>query len=171
MPAAEAFMDGMGPESIASTTGHTALPLLMPFPIAFLATAFMSDLAFWATGASMWATASLWLLGANMVALPIAATVGFAASAGDHRIRHAAAWRQIGNLLAVALTLLNWYPRYKYAAPAGILPFGILISPATFSMLIFSGWIGPKFVFRHRLAAVDRSPDISSGDPSPVLHN
>ena len=38
-------MDGMGPKSTASIAGHPALPLLMPFPIAFLVTAFMSDLA------------------------------------------------------------------------------------------------------------------------------
>jgi uncharacterized membrane protein len=160
-------MDGMGPESTASIVDHTALPLLMPFPIAFLVTAFMSDLAFWATGASMWATASLWLLGASMVALPIAAIVGFTSSAGDHGTRDAAASRQIGNLLALALTLFNWYPRYKYAASAGILPFGIWISLTTFSMLMFSGLLGSKLVCRHRVAAAD----ISSGDPSRVPHN
>jgi uncharacterized membrane protein len=160
-------MDGMGPESTASIVGHTALPLLMPFPIAFLVTAFMSDLAFWATDASMWATASLWLLGAGMVALPIAAIVGFTSSAGDHGTRDAAAWRQIGNFLALALTLFNWYPRYKYAASAGILPFGIWISLTTFSMLMFSDLLGSKLVYRHRVAAAD----ISSGDPSPVPHN
>ncbi len=139
-------MDGTGPQSTAGTAGHNALPLLMPFPIAFLTTAFMSDLAFWTTGASMWATASLWLLGANMVALPIAAIIGFTSSAGDPRIRGSATRRQIASLLAVALTLFNWYPRYKYAAPAGILPFGIWISLATFSMLMFGGWLGPKLV-------------------------
>src|SRR5260370_5014016 len=139
-------MDGMGPESTASIVGHTALALLMPFPIAFLVTAFMSDLAFWATGASMWATASLWLLGASLVALPIAAIVGFTSLAGDHGTRDAAAWRQIGNLLALALTLFNWYPRYKYAASVGILPFGIWISLSTLSMLIFSGFMVPKLV-------------------------
>jgi uncharacterized membrane protein len=159
-------MDGIGPESTASIAGHTALPLLMPFPIAFLVTAFMSDLAFWATGASMWATASLWLLGASMIALPIAAIVGFTSSAGGHGTRDAAAWRQIGNLLTLALTLFNWYPRYKYAASAGILPFGIWISLTTFSMLMFSGLIGPKLVSRHRGAAAG----IPSGDPSPVPH-
>jgi uncharacterized membrane protein len=160
-------MDGMGPESTASIVGHTALPLLMPFPIAFLVTAFMSDLAFWATGASMWATASLWLVGASVVALPIAAIVGFRSSAGDRGTRDAAAWRQIGNLLALALTLFNWYPRYKYAGSVGILPFGIWISLTTFSMLVFNGLIGPKLVSRHRVAAAG----ISSGDPSPVSHD
>ena len=113
----------------------------------------------------MWATASLWLLGAGMVALPIAAIVGFTSSAGDHGTRDAAAWRQIGNFLA--LTLFNWYPRYKYAASAGILPFGIWISLTTFSMLMFSDLLRSKLVYRHRVAAAD----ISSGDPSPVPHN
>ena len=60
-------MNGTNPKSTASIAGHPIHPMLIPFPVVFLVTAFVTDLVFWSTGFAIWATASLWLLGAGIL--------------------------------------------------------------------------------------------------------
>ena len=48
------------PKSTASIAGHPIHPMLIPFPIAFLVTAFVTDLAAWQSGNAAWAVASMW---------------------------------------------------------------------------------------------------------------
>ena len=64
------------PRSTVSIAGHPIHPMLIPFPIAFFVTTFISDLAFQQTGNPFWAMASLWLLGAGLVMAGLAAVVG-----------------------------------------------------------------------------------------------
>ena len=65
------------PKSTASIAGHPIHPMLIPFPIAFLVTAFVTDLVFWRVGDPIWATVSMWLLGAAIVMALLAALAGF----------------------------------------------------------------------------------------------
>ena len=108
-------MNGTNPKSTASIAGHPIHPMLIPFPVVFLATAFVTDLVFWSTGFAIWATASLWLLGAGIIMALVAALFGFTDFIGDARIRAISdAWQHlIGNLVAVVLALINWFIRYK----------------------------------------------------------
>ena len=55
------------PRSTAQIAGHPIHPMPIPFPIALLVATFASGLAFWRTGNALWATASIWLLGAALV--------------------------------------------------------------------------------------------------------
>jgi hypothetical protein len=75
------------PKSTASIAGHPLHPMLIPFPVAFLVTAFVTDLAFWWTGNATWATVSMWLLGAGIIMALVAALFGFTDFLGDRRIR------------------------------------------------------------------------------------
>ena len=43
-------MPGINPKSTANIAGHPIHPMLIPFPIAFLVSAFVTDLVYWATG-------------------------------------------------------------------------------------------------------------------------
>ena len=123
-------MNGTNPKSTASIAGHPIHPMLIPFPVVFLVTAFVTDLVFWSTGYAIWATASMWLLGAGITMALVAALFGFTDFVGDARIRDISdAWQHlIGNLVVVVLALINWFIRYKSGAAAGVFP-GILDFP------------------------------------------
>ncbi len=145
------------PKSTASIAGHPVHPMLIPFPVAFLVSAFVTDLVFWSTGTAGWATASMWLLGAGIVMALVAALAGFTDFFGDARIRNINdAWQHmIGNLIAVVLAVINLYIRYRSGAAAGVFPWGIWISFATVLLLLFNGWKGGEMVYRHHVGVSD----------------
>jgi uncharacterized membrane protein len=150
-------MNGTNPKSTASIAGHPIHPMLIPFPVVFLVTAFVTDLVFWWTGYAIWATTSMWLLGAGIIMALVAALFGFTDFVGDARIRDISdAWQHlIGNLVVVVLALINWFIRYKSGAAAGVFPWGIWISLITVLLLIFNGWKGWEMVYRHRVGVAD----------------
>jgi uncharacterized membrane protein len=144
------------PVSTANILGHPLHPMLIPFPIAFLVATFVCDLIFWRTGNGAWATATLWLLGAALVMAALAAVAGLTDFLGDGRIRAiGAAWHHmIGNVVAVLLSLWNWYRRYEGGETA-ILPTGLVISLVVVLILLYTGWRGWEMVYRHRVAVYD----------------
>lgn len=149
-------MPTRNPVSTANIMGHPLHPMLIPFPIAFLVATFVCDLVFWWTGNPAWATGSLYLLGAALVMAALAAVAGLTDFMGDRRIRElSAAWHQmIGNVVAVLLSLWNWYRRYE-AGDAAVLPSGLLISLVVVLILLYTGWRGWEMVYRHRVAVSD----------------
>src|SRR5215213_11098476 len=132
-------MASRNPESTAQVAGHPIHPMLIPFPVAFLVATLVSDLIFWRTGNPGWATASLWLLGAALVMAALAALAGLTDFLGDERIRNlSAAWHHmIGNVIAVLLSLWNWYMRYQ-GGDAAVLPTGLLISLVVVLILLYT---------------------------------
>src|SRR6185437_5872905 len=56
----------INPVSTAKVGSHPLHPMLIPFPVAFLVAAFVTDLAFIGTGDGFWARASMWLIGAGI---------------------------------------------------------------------------------------------------------
>ena len=144
------------PETTAQIAGHPIHPMLIPFPVAFLVATFVSDLIFWRTGNTGWATASLWLLGAALVMAALAATAGAIDFLGDARIRDlSAAWHHmLGNVAAVLLSLWNWYLRYSDGA-AAVVPTGLLISLVVVLMLLYTGWRGWEMVYAHRVGVME----------------
>lgn len=157
------------PKSTASIAGHPIHPMLVPFPIAFLASAPVADIVFWAGGDPGWATVALWLLGMGVLTALAAALFGFTDFLGERRIRALrAAWEHmIGNLAAVLLALANWYIRFDAGAAEAVLPWGIWLSLATALLLLFNGWKGWEMVYRHHVgvagdvAAARREPERS----------
>jgi uncharacterized membrane protein len=128
--------------------------MIIPFPIAFLVTAFVSDLVFWANSAAIWASVSMWLLGSGVIMALVAALFGFTDFFSEPRIRNITdAWlHMIGNLIAVVLALINWYIRYRSGAAAGVFPLGIWLSLITVLLLLFNGWKGWGLIYRYRVA-------------------
>ena len=143
-------MDGMGFSSPVHV-GYAIPPLLFPFPVASLAAALATDVLYWITSASMWAGACLWLLGASVVALPIAAMAGFANSVRREGKPSGLSGQQLASLSAMGLIMLDWYPRYRYRAAAGFSPLGILISLAALVLIVMTARLSPK---------ASRGPDI-----------
>ena len=150
-------MPNGNPKSTASIAGHPIHPMLIPFPVAFLVSAFATDVVFWSSGDAGWATASIWFLGAGVIMALVAALFGFTDFFGDARIRSLGdAWQHmIGNLIAVVLALINWYIRYRSGAAVGVFPYGIWISLATVLLLLFNGWKGWEMVYRHHVGISD----------------
>jgi uncharacterized membrane protein len=159
-------MNGTNPKSTASIAGHPIHPMLIPFPVVFLVTAFVTDLVFWWTGYAIWATASVWLLAAGIIMALVAALFGFTDFVGDARIRDISdAWQHlIGNLVAVVLVLINWFIRYKSGATAGVFPWGIWISLITVLLLVFNGWKGWEMVYRHHVGVADTAQGVRRHD-------
>jgi uncharacterized membrane protein len=149
-------MANANPQTTAAVAGHPIHPMLIPFPIAFLVATLVCDLIFWRTGNSGWATASLYLLGAALIMAALAALAGLTDFIGDARIRDlSAAWHHMfGNVLAVLLSLWNWYRRYE-GGDAAVLPLGLIISLIVVLILLYTGWRGWEMVYRHRVAVAD----------------
>src|SRR5215212_6791032 len=154
----EDVMRTPNPKSTAEVAGHPIHPMLIPFPIAFLVATFVSDLIYWQTGNAAWSTASLYLLGAALIMAALAALAGLTDFLGDARIRNlSAAWHHmIGNVIAVLLSLWNWYMRYQ-GGEAAVLPTGLLISLVVVLILLYTGWRGWEMVYRHRVAVADET--------------
>jgi len=145
------------PKSTAKIAGHPLHPMFIPFPIAFLVATFVCDLIFWRTGNAAWSTASLYLLGAALLMAALAAVAGLIDFLDDERIRDlSAAWHHmIGNVVAVLLSLWNWYRRYE-GGDAAVIPTGLLISLIVVLILLYTGWRGWEMVYKHRVAVSDQ---------------
>jgi uncharacterized membrane protein len=145
------------PESTAKIGTHPLHPMLIPFPVAFLVGAFVSDLAFLGTGDGFWARASIWLIGAAIVMALLAALAGFADFLSEPRIRALSdAWyHMVGNLAAVIIAVINFALRYSKGAEAAIKPWGVVLSLIVVGILLFTGWKGWEMVYRHRVAVLD----------------
>jgi|RhiMetdeSRZDD1v2_1073273.scaffolds.fasta_scaffold36822_5 uncharacterized membrane protein len=148
------------PRSTASIAGHPIHPMLVPFPIAFFVGAFVTDLVFWRTGVAFWPAASFWLLSAGLVMAAFAAVVGLVDVLSEPRIRmlQDAWWHAGGNVLAVLISLYNWYGRYA-SGDAVVVPRGLTLSLIVVLILLFTGWKGWKLVYLHRVGVSDTNSD------------
>ena len=149
-------MDVRNPKSTATIMGHPIHPMLVPFPIAFLVGALLSDVGYWLTRDAFFATATVYLLGTALVFAALAALVGFTDFFGDKRVRDLSAARRhmIGNLSAVILALVNFVLRLE-DAEAAVLPTGLILSAVVALILVYTGWQGGELVFRHRVGVSD----------------
>ena len=156
----------INPESTAKLGSHPLHPMLIPFPVAFLVTALVTDLAFIGTSNSFWAKASMWLLGAGVVMALLAAAAGFIDFFGERRIRalNDAWYHMIGNLTAVIIALVNFLLRYNQGAEAAIKPWGCILSLVVVGILLFKGWKGWGMVYSHHVAVLD-APGQTGSEP------
>src|SRR5262245_57522753 len=147
------------PVSSANFMGHPIHPMLVLFPVAFFVATFLCDVAFWSTGNALWVTASLWLLGAGLIAAALAAVAGLVDFVGDGRIRALSdAWQHaIGNVIVVLVQVFSFYQRYRYGSSA-VVPLGLGLSFVAVLIMLFTGWKGGELVFRHRVAVYDEPP-------------
>lgn len=148
-------------KSTASIGGHPIHPMLIPFPIAFLVGALLTDIAYLKSGWAMWAYASSWLIGAGIAFALLAAIFGFIDYFGEERIRrlNVANAHMIANLLAVVLSAANFVVHMRDGAMA-VQGLGITLSAIVVLLLLFSGWMGGHMVYRHGVAVrpIDDEP-------------
>lgn len=137
--------------------GHPIHPMLVPFPIAFLVAALACDLAFWGTRVPLWATAAIWLIGAALVMGALAAIAGLIDFVTQEPIRTIPdAWyHMFGNVLAVALSLVNFGLRYVQGPVNAVIPWGVTLSIIVAAILLYTGWLGGELVFRHQCGMIE----------------
>lgn len=163
-----------GSGSFVSIKGHPIHPMLIPFPIAFLVGAFLTDLGHvFQRESTFWPEASLWLLGAGVIAGLVAGATGALEAIKVPRARKlSSTWiHGGGNVVALLAAAVNWVLRWGDHAGA-ILPTGIVLSVCVVLILGFTGWLGGELSFRHGIgvspgvggAAASRST-VGGGDP------
>lgn len=147
------------PESTAKIAGHPIHPMLVPFPIAFLAATLFADVAYWASRGPLWAAAGPWLLGAAIVMALLAAVAGLTDFLGSDRVRAMSdAWQHMmGNVVAVVLAIVSFGIRLTYGPEAMVLPWGLLLSLTIVLILLFTGWKGGEMVYRHGVGVEDET--------------
>lgn len=145
------------PKSTASIAGHPIHPMLIPLPITLFLGALFCDVGFVINNDPGWASAAQWMLGLGVASALLAALAGFADFFGDRKVRAAkAAWlHMIGNLMAVALEIINFYLRMD-SPQDGVLPVGLTLSIIVAGILGFTGWMGGDLVYKHRVGVRDR---------------
>lgn len=141
-----------GVKSTAAIGRHPIHPMLIPFPIAFLAGAFLSDLAYLRKADPFWARASQWLVGAGLVSGALAAVFGLIDFLSIKRARNAlAGWvHLIGNAAALVLSLVNLVMRLRN--PFSIIQtWGLALSAITNGLLVVTGWMGGELAYHHMI--------------------
>ena len=146
------------PKSTATIGGHPIHPMLVPFPIATLVGAFVTDLLFLYFGAPGFANASKWLLAFGIATGLLAAVFGFIDFMGSDRIRQLgiALQHMIANVSAVVVAIINLAIRLGDET-ANVESLGVYLSGVTVLILLFSGWRGGDLVYIHRVGVNDRS--------------
>lgn len=147
------------PHSTAKVGGHPLHPMIVPFPIVFFISALATDLAYLNSGASGWATASMWFLGAGITMALLAAVLGLTDLLGDRRVRSLRqAWiHGLGNVALVALAAVSFYLRATTGAEEAIAPTGLTLSFVTVLGLLVTGWLGGELVYRHGVGVDDEA--------------
>lgn len=143
---------GSGARSTVHVLGHPVHPMLIPFPIAFLIGAAVTDLVYVVSEDGFWADVSLWLLMAGLLTGAGAALVGLVDFLTiEQARRHLSGWIHLyGNLLVLVLAVVNWIPRIDEPS-SFVAPWGLTISLVTAALLAVTGWTGGELSYRHRI--------------------
>lgn len=157
-PAGARSGPSVGAPGAAVLGGLPIHALLAPFPIACLAGALVTDLAYWWTtlpwydgSEAFWPEASRWLVGAGLASGVLVALAGLVDFVAIQPARaHRAGWfHSLGSAALLVLALANLWLRLGAATAA--LPWGIILSAATTALLALSNWHGSALVYRHRI--------------------
>ncbi|HYC01871.1 MAG TPA: DUF2231 domain-containing protein [Azospirillaceae bacterium] len=144
-----------GIPSRAAILGHPIHPILIPYPVAYLSTVAMTDLAYWRTRDPFWAEASRWLLRAGLVAGGVAGAAGAVDYATIGRVRRhpVGPLHAVGNVAALALTAWNLALR-RNDPEENVVPRGLAVSASVAALLGLTAWAGSELVYRHMVAVV-----------------
>jgi uncharacterized membrane protein len=150
--------------------GHPIHPMLIPFPIAFLVGALVTDIVVLSGGGPFWVTASTWLLLAGWVsglATALAGLIEFL-SVGKARKLLSAYIHAATAVAAMVLAIINWYLREDVdpaATVAEVPPVGFALSIATVLILLVVGWFGGSLSYKHRIGVTPPAEEPIAPEP------
>jgi uncharacterized membrane protein len=140
------------PRSTANIAGHPLHPMLVPFPIACFAGAFVTDIVYANTYDMQWANMSAWFLAAGLIIAFFAVIAGLIDFFGEPRIRGLGnVWiHGLGNAVALVLEIVNLLVHTRDAYTS-VVPTGIVLSGFVVLILFVTAWNGWSMVYRHRV--------------------
>lgn len=139
---------------------HPLHPMLVVFPLAFLTTTPLADLAFWWTGDAFWARIAFLLTSAGFAGGLLAALAGVLEFLLVRRVRERlAGWTHLLTAVA-ALAMAAANVRLRWEDPVGAaLPWGLVLSGVTALMVAIAGWIGGTLTFGHGIGTYPHPHD------------
>lgn len=153
-------------ESRVAIRSHPLHPMLVVFPIAFLATVAPADLLFLWSGLAFWAQLSLFMSAAGLALGVVAAAAGTVDLLLIRVVRrHVSAWSHaLAAVMLLAFAAANTWLRWPDPA-AAVWPWGLLLSVPMAALVGIAGWLGGGLSFHHGIGvaghegAEDRGPD------------
>jgi uncharacterized membrane protein len=136
-------------ESKAKILGHPIHPILIVFPLGLLATSVIFDLVALVSHAPRWAEFATYLAAAGVVGGLLAAvpgTIDWLAIPRGTRAKRIGLIHGVGNVVVVALFLVNWLLRRDTPAepPTGSVAAGLI----GLGLALVTGWLGGELVDR-----------------------
>jgi uncharacterized membrane protein len=123
--------------------------MLIVFPLGLLATSFIFDIVFLATGNGRFADISFWMIASGLIGGLAAAVFGlidWVALPRSTRAKRIGALHGIGNVIVVGLFAVSWFVRYD--APAVPEAAAIVLSGLGVALALVTGWLGGELVDR-----------------------
>lgn len=134
--------------------------MLVAFPIAFLTTLVLTDLAWVLTADEFWLRLSLWLVGSGAImgaVAGIAGTIELLLIPGVRR--RGVSWSHfVAAVTLISVAFTNWSLRL-IGNNELMLPWGLALSILGALLVALSGWLGGSLVFDHRIGVVDDDGD------------
>ena len=140
---------GLGSRPGAGSLSRPIHQILVPFPIAYFAAAFATDLAYWRTAEVIWYRFSVWLIAGGLV---MAALVALAAMVDLFRNQRPAWIRASAFSAAVVLSIFNVFIHSRDGYTA-VVPTGLTVSGIVLVVLLFSISPGWTLTRRYRIGA------------------
>lgn len=140
----------------AQVAGHPIHPMLIPFPIAFLAAPLLTDITYLVTADGFWAIGSKWLVAAGLVTGLAAAIAGLVDFFTIERARVTAGWAHLAaNTAVLGLALVSVLLRWS-DPEAAVLPSGLVLSGVIAGLLVVAGWFGGELAYRYRIGTFSK---------------
>ena len=142
-----------GLPSTAAIAGHPIHPMIIPYPVAFLTTALVTDIAAQRTGDPFWSRTSGWLLGAGIVTGLAAGIFGAIDYFTIRRAREKSVGKlhAYGNPIALGLAAANLAMR-RGREDGQPTTGDMAMSAATAALVGVTGWAGAELTYRHMVA-------------------
>lgn len=158
-----------GVPSTAAVAGHPIHPMMIPYPVAFLTTALVTDLAASRTGDPFWSRATKLLLGAGIATGLAAGTAGAIDYFTIRRAREKPAGKlhAYGNVAALGLAAANLAARR--APDDEPSAADIALTALTAALVGVTGWLGAELSYRHMVGVAGHS-DQHDHDDKRVIH-
>jgi uncharacterized membrane protein len=142
--------------STVTVMRHPVHPMLVVFPLSFLTSTVLSDVAYIATGRAFWAEVSFWLAAAGLAFGLLAAVAGmidfFTMPAVRSRVT---AWSHfLAAVMALALAGAN--VQLRWGDPeAAVWPTGLILAGTMAAIVGLAGWLGGTLTFKHGIGNYD----------------
>lgn len=145
--------------SVMALNKHPIHPMLVVFPIAFLGTMFVTDVAYVWLRDEFWAVVSFWLNVAGLAMGLLAGLFGMGDFLVLREVRnHVSAWSHfVAAVMLLALAAAGLWVRWPDPV-AAVWPWGLFLSGVTAVAVMVVGWLGGTLSFRHGIGVYGEQP-------------